>query len=241
MQMRLGKLLVWITLFSIAMAFLESSVVVYIRALLYPDGFEFPLVIMEKSLAITEIFREAATLVILAGAGMIAGRRFSERFAWFIYCFAIWDLFYYLFLKLLTGWPESILTWDVLFLIPVTWTGPVLSPLIVCGYMLSLSAIVIFFRYRGVDTVIRVWEWILLIAGALILIIAFTWDYSSFILSSYSIRELVNLPTAESMFDLATSYLPEKFNWWLFAAGSLPIMGAITMIFKRWRSAQNAL
>ncbi|HUS86935.1 MAG TPA: hypothetical protein VMW76_06835 [Bacteroidales bacterium] len=234
--MRLGRLLIWITLFGISMAFLESSVVIYIRDLLYPGGFDFPLAVMEGSLAITEILREAATLVMIAGAAVIAGRNSSERFAWFIYCFAIWDIFYYVFLKLLIGWPESILAWDVLFLIPVTWTGPVLSPIIVCCYMLCLSGIIIFFTYRGIDTRIRLKEWILLIAGALILIIAFTWDYSSFILRNYSISELINLPSAEPMFDLATRYLPEKFNWWLFIAGSLPILGSIAMIFSRHRS-----
>ncbi|MCD4769233.1 MAG: hypothetical protein K8R35_03595, partial [Bacteroidales bacterium] len=192
--MKIRRLYLWITFFSIAMAFLESSVVVYIRELLYPEGFDFPLAEMDSSLAITEIFREAATLIMLLAVGIIAGRSFTGRFAWFLYSFAVWDVFYYLFLKLLIGWPESFLTWDVLFLIPVTWTGPVISPLIVCIFMISLSGLIIRFSAKGLNIRINKSEWILLITGAIIIIIAFAWDYSGFILEHYSISELWNLP-----------------------------------------------
>ena len=134
-------------LFSVAMAFLESAVVVYIRELLYPDGFKFPLAAMDSSLALTEIIREAATIIMLAGAAVIAGKTFSQKFAWFLFCFAVWDIFYYIFLKLIIGWPSSLFEWDVLFLIPVTWTGPVISPLIVAVLMIILAmVIIIFFR-----------------------------------------------------------------------------------------------
>ena len=66
-----------------------------------------------------EVLREAATLVILAGVGLAAGRTFIQRFSIFLVAFGIWDLCYYLFLKLLLGWPASVWTWDILFLIPV--------------------------------------------------------------------------------------------------------------------------
>jgi hypothetical protein len=118
------RLLFWITLFSISMGFLESSVVVYIREIYYPGGFDFPIVTMDKTLAITELLREAATMFMLLSAGIIAGRNTAERFAWFIYCFAVWDIFYYVFLYALLGWPESLLTWDILFIIPVVWDRP---------------------------------------------------------------------------------------------------------------------
>jgi len=36
------KILLWITIFSIAMTFIETSVVVYIRKLYYPESFKFP-------------------------------------------------------------------------------------------------------------------------------------------------------------------------------------------------------
>ena len=129
--MNLRKKLITITAFAIAMGFLESAVVVYMREILYPEGFAFPLSPIPVSLAVTELLREVATMVMLVTIGVIAAKRFSTGFAWFIYSFAIWDIFYYVFLKLLLGWPESVLTWDVLFLIPTIWTGPELLPVLV--------------------------------------------------------------------------------------------------------------
>ncbi|MBN2481771.1 MAG: hypothetical protein JXB19_08530, partial [Bacteroidales bacterium] len=127
----IGKTWIWLTLFSIAMGFMESAVVVYIREISYPEGFDFPLVPMDNTLEVTEILREAATMIMLLAAGYLGGRTLSERFTWFLYCFAIWDIFYYVFLKLLLGWPASFMTWDILFLIPVAWTGPVITPVII--------------------------------------------------------------------------------------------------------------
>lgn len=231
--MKLKPLLIWITLFSVAMAFMESAVVVYIRELLYPEGFKFPLVTLDSTLAFTEIFREAATLVMLLGAGVIAGKTWSQKFAWFIYCFAIWDIFYYVFLLILISWPASLFEWDVLFLIPITWTGPVISPLIVCVLMISLAGVIIHFSSKGINTMILRAEWYLLISGAIILIIAFTWDYSRFIISHYSISELWNLPDNQPFFDLATQYIPEKFNWWIFSLGGIVISSTIVSYYNR--------
>ncbi|MBL7138880.1 MAG: hypothetical protein ISS17_08905, partial [Bacteroidales bacterium] len=132
-----------ITLFAIAMGFLESAVVVYLRAIYYPEGFAFPLKIIEGPVATTEILREAATLIMLITVAILAARRWIIRFAWFIYIFAIWDIFYYIFLWLLLGWPESLLTWDILFLIPTTWVGPVLAPVINSLTMIALAGVMI--------------------------------------------------------------------------------------------------
>ena len=42
--------------------------------------------------------------------------------------FGVWDIWYYIFLRQITGWPSSLLDWDVLFLIPLPWWGPVIAP-----------------------------------------------------------------------------------------------------------------
>lgn len=117
-----------ITAFAVAMGFLEATVVVYLRAIYYPTGFTFPLVSMAPQLVVAELLREAATLVMLLAPAALLSRNRLERFAWFCWAFAVWDLFYYVFLKVLLGWPESLLTWDVLFLLPTVWVGPVLAP-----------------------------------------------------------------------------------------------------------------
>jgi hypothetical protein len=226
-------LLVWVTIFSIAMAYLESAVVVYLRALTYPGGFTFPMQPIGRNIALTEIFREAATIVMLIGAGILAGKNFTERFAWFLYCFAIWDIFYYVFLKILINWPPSLLTWDILFLIPVTWVGPVISPVIVSLTMILLAGFIIYFNSKNLKVKIHWQIWTLLINGSLVLILSFTWDYSRFILSHYSFSQIWSMPDNHALYNLAQQYVPQSFNWELFDIGELIILIAITWF--AWR------
>jgi hypothetical protein len=226
------KLLSWITIFAIAMGFLESSVVVYLRALLYPEGFNFPLAPIPQSLALTEILREAATIIMLFGAGYLAGRSFTTRFAWFLYAFAVWDIFYYVFLKLLLNWPESFITWDILFLIPVTWVSPVICPVITSLTMIWL-AIIILNKASNNSNVRLLWkDWSLLILGSVILIVSFTWDYSKFILQHYSFSKIWTIPT-DDLLNLSLKYIPASFNWFLFIIGELVIIADIVIFTKR--------
>lgn len=230
--MKFTKALFWVTFFSIAMGYLESAVVVYLREILYPQGFNFPLVTMDEHLALTEIFREVATIIMLLGIGIMAGRNSPERFAWFLYSFAIWDIFYYVFLKLLLNWPESLMTWDILFLIPVTWVGPVIAPVIVSFTMIGFALTILFANQKKLVVKIHLREWVLLILGSVVLIVAFTWDYSRFMLRSYSFSEIWTVPR-KSLYDLATAYIPESFNWWIFWAGELIILWAIYRFWKK--------
>src|SRR4051812_14084868 len=94
---QLIKTISWLTLFSIAMGFLETAVVVYMRKLYYPGGFKFPLVPISPDIAATEFWREAATIIMLIGVGILAGKNAPQRLVFFLYAFAIWDLFYYVF------------------------------------------------------------------------------------------------------------------------------------------------
>jgi hypothetical protein len=225
------KTLFWVTLFAMAIGFLETSVVVYLRALLYPGGFAFPLAPMSESLALTEILREAATLIIILSIGYITGKNFTTRFAWFLYIFAMWDLFYYVFLKLLLNWPESWLTWDILFLIPTTWVGPVICPVIVSISMIVLAMLILKSDSRHHSAVIHRAEWALLITGSIILILSFTWEYSGFILKRYSFSQIWSIPTKELLV-YAQTYIPEKFNWFLFFLGQAIIIAGIWLYGK---------
>ena len=234
------KTLMWLTIFSIAMGYLESSVVVYLRAIMYPDGFTFPLAPFDSHLAATEIIREAATIIMLLGAGIIAGKSFPERFAWFIYCFAIWDIFYYVFLKALLNWPESFMTWDILFLIPATWVGPVITPVIVSVTMIILAMIIIF-NSRKKKIQISPVEWIMFIIGAHILILAFIWDYSKYILSRYSPGEIWRMPDVRPLYELGLQYIPHSFNWLLFWIGEIIILTGIIILYIRIKKRSKRL
>lgn len=230
---KLLPILTSITLFSIAMAFLETAVVIYLRELLYPAGFNFPLAPMPGKLVLTEVLREFSTIIMLIGAGALAGKTFSQKFAWFIYSFAIWDIFYYVFLKVIINWPQSFMTWDILFLIPTTWTGPVISPIIVSLTMLALALIILNFAAKGINSRIIQMEWILLIAGSGILIFAFTWDYSRFIMEHFRFKELWTLGDTETLYNIAMTYIPRKFNWPVFIFGEIILFAAIFSYYGR--------
>jgi len=229
--MKLRRLLIIITAFAIAMGFLESAVVVYLREILYPGGFEFPLSYFPVNLAVTELFRELATVVMLLSIGILAARRFSTGLAWFIYSFAIWDIFYYVFLWLLVGWPQSLMTWDVLFLIPTTWTGPVLSPVLVSMTMILLAMVILIRAERGFESRIPGKIWAGLILGSLILIFGFVLDYSQHMLTHFSLFEMGQLKNPEVL-EVATSYVPHRFPWWIFGIGEAVILASIAWYWK---------
>ena len=83
------------TAYAVAMAYLESAIVVYLRRLYYPKGFDFPLVIIDIPTLLIEVGRETATIVMLATVGMAAGRTRVGKCAYFLYLFGVWDIFYY--------------------------------------------------------------------------------------------------------------------------------------------------
>lgn len=226
--MPLKNKLIIITAFAIAMGFLEAAVVVYMREILYPAGFEFPLSPIPLNLAATELFRELATLVMLLSIGILAARKFSTGFAWFIYSFAIWDIFYYAFLWAILGWPESLMTWDVLFLIPTTWTGPVLAPLLLSLTMIMLAILILLKAEGGNTSSIPGKIWAGLILGSLILIFGFVFDYSRHMLTHFTLPEMLQVKNP-AVLDYATSYVPLSFPWWIFAMGE-----GIILAFTGW-------
>ena len=216
------------------MGIFEGSVVVYLRALYYPAGFNFPLTPIEGYVAITELIRELASLFMLLSVGIIAGKNFSQCFAWFIYSFAVWDIIYYVFLYLILGWPESLLTWDILFLLPVAWTGPVIAPVLISILMIILALIIYHFNNKTQNKVkiIRK-EWLILISGSAIIFISFIWDYCRFLRNHISLQEFQNRNISDKLFDLSVQYIPESFNWFFFVLGFIVISVGIFLFFNR--------
>ena len=75
-----------------------------------------------------ELFRETATIIMLATIAWVASAIWRERLAFFLLSFGTWDIFYYIWLYLFIGWPNSLLNKDFLFLIPVPWVSWVFVP-----------------------------------------------------------------------------------------------------------------
>jgi hypothetical protein len=134
--------------FAAAFGFVEAAVVVYLRAALGLAGGERLLLqdvdklsttmalaqnAASQSLMRVEVAREAATIVMLLSVAMLAARALRDRWAAFLWMFAIWDIVYYLGLWATVRWPASLLDVDVLFLIPVPWLAQVWFPVLVSG------------------------------------------------------------------------------------------------------------
>jgi hypothetical protein len=172
----LTKILVVIA-FSIAFAYIESAVVVYLRAIFHPNGFTFPLAEMPTTeqwgkLLGTEIGREAATMVLILTSCWLFGQNKRQRLAWFLIIFAVWDIFYYVWLKVLIDWPASIMDWDVLFLIPAIWASPVLAPVFVSLTMIcfALASLITEHRFKFK---VGILDWFGYLLAAVVIIVSF--------------------------------------------------------------------
>lgn len=199
-------------LYAVAMAYVEAAVVVYLRAIYYPRGFTFPLAPMPPEMTGIEIGRETATLLMLLGVAMLAGAGRRERFLAFFVSFGVWDLFYYVWLWVFLRWPPSLLTWDILFLIPVPWIGPVLAPVIVS--LVLVAGGVALLRLEGTARAAQFSGGVIVLAlvGALLILASFTRD-----------------------FEVVVRLRPPSFRWGLFATGAGLAVAALLLSVQRGR------
>jgi len=207
----LASKMIWLLFFVAGMAYVESAVVVYLREIANPGGMIFPIVIIPSPLAAIEIGREAATIFMLIALGALAGSDLWERFLLFCAAFAAWDILYYVWLKTFIGWPESLLTWDILFLIPVPWVAPVLAPVIVATTMLAGTGTLLGMKSRGAALSFPAGLWAIAIAGGLVDILSFTVDFRS----------------------AFTGPEPAPFRWGLFALGWAMATAALVIGARR--------
>lgn len=193
-RFRASRAIAIVFLFAIAFGYLEGAVVTYLRALhepavkrFYPNRQSdqlFPLLTLEQVRAVgqqstlyTEIGREAATMLMLAAIALAVSHNRRQWAAAFAISFGIWDIVFYLTLKLLLGWPASLLTWDILFLIPVPWVGPVLTPVLVSLAMIAGGIWCLLREAADRPLHISRWHTTGVLLGALVIILSFTLDY----------------------------------------------------------------
>lgn len=188
-------LALWIV--GLTIGWFEAAIVVDLRALFYPNGFTFPLAVMPNRLLGVEIVREACSLVLLAAIGWLAGRRRADRWGAFLLLFGIWDLMYYVVLKLVLDWPAGLDlgTWDILFLIPLPWAGPIWAPALVAAEFVVIGTYLVFTadRERAYRTSDVVW----LIVSACVVVGSFMAEWRA----------------------VAESRVPESFNLSIFFLG----------------------
>jgi len=197
-----------ISLYAIAMGYLEAVVVIYIRQMTNGNLLlVFPLHFLGSEFVFIECGRELATIIMLAAVGYLTGKSRLHRWMYFIFAFAIWDVTYYLFLQFLTGWPGSLFAYDVLFLIPVAWIGPVIAPLLVSIVLGSTSAIVIMISDESNIRATNRFNMIAFVVGCLTIIYSFT-------------QEIFHILIIDGPKGIE-GYSPGQFDWIPFSTGLL--------------------
>ena len=196
----------WIVVmtFAIAMAWVESASVFYIRALVDRiEPYQVNPLPLNDALGYVELWREASTLMMIATLGMLAGRTWRRRVGYAALAFGAWDIFYYVFLRIMTGWPRSLLDWDVLFLLPLPWWGPVLAPVSIALLMIVWGTLA---TQSDDDAGDARWAWVSASAGI------------ALALGIFMIDAWRALPDGR---EAILRVLPTTFNWPLFGVALL--------------------
>ncbi len=215
---RLVSKIIWVAVFSIAMAYLEAAIVVYLRRLFGIGDMILQVPPFDQQIAAIELGRELATLMMLLAIGWIAGHNIQARLSYTLIAFGVWDIFYYLWLNVFIGWPKSFLDPDLLFLIPLPWWGPVLSPVLISILMITGGVAVLKENETKAPIHFPLSFWILLIPGVLLMLYAFMAD---------AIRVL---PASAAVLN---SLRPSQFKWPVYLIGLVLAIVSVLQIIKR--------
>jgi hypothetical protein len=122
------------------------------------------------------------------------------------------------FLKVMCNWPHSLFDWDILFLLPLPWWGPVLAPVSIATLMILWGTLV---SSWPIERARDGWKpWALNFLGVAVALYLFMAD---------SIR------VASGGVDALRNVLPQSFNWPLFCVALLLMATPILQILWRLR------
>lgn len=186
------------------MAYLESSVVIYLRRLYGITDYAMGTPKFELFIAAIEVGRELSTLIMLLAIGWATGYTLQSRLSYSLIVFGVWDIFYYFWLWVLIRWPSSIFETDLLFLIPLPWWGPVIAPVLVAILMVMGGISAILLEDKGGNIRISVFDWAIFLTGVLILLYSFMEDAISIMPSGVATIVQLN---------------PTSFNWTIYILG----------------------
>lgn len=211
-----------VCLFAVAMAWVEAAVVFDLRTMVgrlepYQEN-PLPLIGL---LGPVELVRELATLIMLLAVGVLAGKTWRARWGYALLAFGVWDIFYYACLKVICGWPHSWLDWDILFLLPLPWWGPVLAPMLIALLMILWGTLATQCPPAAVSRRATGMAWAAAGGGMLLALLVFMNDA---------------LRVAHQGVPVIRQVLPTRFNWPLFlvALGGMTVP-IVQVGVSRWR------
>jgi hypothetical protein len=224
--MKQGKRWLTVVVFAIAMAWLESAVVFYLRTLSNRiDPYQTDPLPPVTGLAAVELIREAATLIMLFTIGMLAGKTWRSRWGYAAIAFGVWDIFYYVFLKVITHWPKSLLDWDILFLLPLPWWGPVIAPVLIAVLMIVWGTLASQYEHHFERPFRTEWKvWLLNFTGMALALYVFMEDA---------------LRVAHHGEASLRTMLPSRFNWSLFVIALLLMAAPILYCGRQIRQRRS--
>ena len=215
-----------VVLFAVGMAWVEAASVYYLRAMIGRiDPYQPDPLPIRAGFTEVELVREAATLVMLLATGMLAGRTWRARLGYSAIAFGVWDIFYYVFLRMMSGWPGSVLAWDILFLLPLPWWGPVLAPVSIAALMIAWGTFETQLARRSEPgrSGARVWAACLL--GTVLALYVFMADA---------------VQVVHRGMDATRDVLPSEFNWLLFGLAFALMALPVAETGWRARSARSS-
>ena len=191
-----------VVVFATAMAWVEAASVYYLRAMVdRVEPYQQNPLPIHGVLGEVELVREAATLVMLLTIGVLAGRTWYTRLGYTAIAFGVWDILYYVFLRLICGWPKSLFDWDILFLLPLPWWGPVIAP--VCIALLMIVWGTFASQFTGYSPASGLTRTLWGVSGLGIVL-------ALYVFMAGSLRTIHQGP------DVMRQMLPESFNWTVF-------------------------
>jgi hypothetical protein len=103
--------------------------------------------------------------------------------------------------------------------------------------MIIFAFVLFYLQETGKYVRISFMEWMLFISGSLVVILSFVWDYITYLSGSSENKVVWTLSGNSDLFEEVKNYVPNDFNWWIFAAGQVIICLAIFFVYKRIRSS----
>jgi hypothetical protein len=218
----LAKKIWWVGLFAIAMAYVESATVVYLRHIYGISDLIFDIPPFDPVIAPIEVGRELATLIMLLAVGWAVGKSRQTRISFVFFAFGVWDVFYYMWLRFFIGWPNSLFSPDILFLIPLPWWGPVIAPILIACLMIVGGIFTITNEGKGIKIKFSMFELITIVVGSLMMLYSFMQD------------SLAIMPVnAETLAQLR----PTSFHWLIFLTGL--VSAGYVVLHVTWPDNRN--